>query len=358
MQPSGADPPVRGRPPGRLQEFLNSPSPLRFACALIALLISPFLLSAAEQHGQVKFGELGVPGATVTATQGDKTLSVITDQQGVYIFPDLPDGNWTFQVEMLCFTPIKQDVAITAGLPAPDWELKLLPLAEIQAAAGPAAPKPAAIQITKQTPAAAPNATQAKNNAKPKKNAPTPPPQTAFQKTDVNASAPPASAPPAAPAASEAFASQNAADLSQRASDGFLINGSQNNGASSPFSQNPAFGNNRRGLRSLYNFNLSLTGNNSVLDAQNFSLTGQQTPKSAQNLLTGAFSAAGPLRIPHLLRNGPLFFANYQWTRNRTAQTNTTLALTQAGTKRRFFPGPERPRAARADLRSNQRNPF
>ncbi len=134
----------------------------------------------------------------------------------------------------------------------------------------------------------------------------------------------------ATPPASDAFASQNAADLSQRASDGLLINGSQNNGASSPFSQNPAFGNNRRGLRSLYTGNFSFTENNSVLDAQNFSITGQQTPKSAQNFMTGAGSLSGPLRIPNLLRNGPLFTVNYQWMRNRKEATTSALVPTEA----------------------------
>lgn len=36
-------------------------------------------------------------------------------------------------------------------------------------------------------------------------------------------------------------------DLSQRAADGFLINGSMVNGATTPFAQSFAFGNNRNG---------------------------------------------------------------------------------------------------------------
>ncbi|HWE51356.1 MAG TPA: carboxypeptidase regulatory-like domain-containing protein [Bryobacteraceae bacterium] len=291
-----------------------------------AVLLASLFLNAAEQHGQVKFGGLGVPGVTVMATRGDKTQTVITDQQGTYTFPDLADGSWTFQVEMLCFTPIKQDVSITTGLPAPDWDLKLIPLDQIEAAAGPAAPKPAAIQMSTNQPA--PAAAQAKN-AKAKKGAPTPPPQTSFRQTDVNASAAAAVAPP--PPASDAFANQNPADLNQRASDGLLINGSQSNAASSPFSQSNAFGNNRRGTRSLYTGNISFIANNSALDAKPFSLTGQDTPKSAQNLLQGGFSIQGPLRIPRLLpRNGPIFVVNYQYQRNRTAVTTPYLVPTGA----------------------------
>ena len=53
---------------------------------LIVLALSLFNLcafAASEHHGQVTFGGLPVPGATVTATKGDKRLGAVTDQQGV-----------------------------------------------------------------------------------------------------------------------------------------------------------------------------------------------------------------------------------------------------------------------------------
>ena len=62
------------------------------------------VLAASEHHGIVKFGGLPVPGATVTAVQGEKKLVAVTDQQGAYSFADLADGVWNLQVEMLCFT--------------------------------------------------------------------------------------------------------------------------------------------------------------------------------------------------------------------------------------------------------------
>src|ERR1700691_4696219 len=110
---------------------------------LLAVALSAALcLNASEQHGTVKFGGLPVPGATVTATQGDKKLTVITDPQGAYSFPDLADGSWSIEVDMLCFATIKQDVTVAAGAPASEWELKLLPFDEIKATAvaAPAAP--------------------------------------------------------------------------------------------------------------------------------------------------------------------------------------------------------------------------
>ena len=111
-----------------------------FRLLAIALFAITFA-SATEYHGNVKFGGLPVPGATVTATQGDKKLTVITDPQGAYSFPDLADGSWNIEVDMLCFATIKQDVTVAAGAPASEWELKLLPFDEIKAT-GVAAPPP------------------------------------------------------------------------------------------------------------------------------------------------------------------------------------------------------------------------
>jgi len=95
---------------------------------LAVACLSVFALAAAEHHGLVKFGGLPVPGATVTATQGDRKFVAVTDPQGAYSFRDLPDGVWTIQVEMLCFAPIKQEVAVAPNAPSPEWEMKLLPL--------------------------------------------------------------------------------------------------------------------------------------------------------------------------------------------------------------------------------------
>ena len=91
----------------------------------------------------------------------------------------------------------------------------------------------------------------------------------AFQRTDLNGSSTPLPLPTPAP--------EVTSELNQRAADGFLINGSAQNGAASPFAQNPAFGNNRKGGPHLYTGNFALVESNSSLDAANFSLTGQNT---------------------------------------------------------------------------------
>jgi len=279
-------------------------------------------LLASEHHGQVKFGGLPVPGATVTATQNDKRFATVTDEQGSYSFPDLADGTWTVQVDMLGFSTVKQDVNVAPNAPATDWDLKMLGLDEIHAqvqARPRAAPNP-----TPQAPSPTASARSRPKNGQP---APTNT-QTPFQRAGLNATQNAPSADAAPP--SDQLGNASAADLSQRASDGLLINGSANNGASSPFGLAPAFGNNRRSLRSLYTGNIGLLFDNSALDARPFSLTGQDTPRPAYQNLNGVASFAGPLRIPHLIRNGPNFVINYQWTRNRNASTQTGLMPTEA----------------------------
>ena len=130
----------------------------------------------------------------------------------------------------------------------------------------------------------------------------------------------------AAPAAPE----QKKAPAEPAADDGFLINGSINNGADSPFSQSQAFGNNRRGRRGLYTGGLGFTLGNSIFDAKPYSLTGQQSPKPSYNRMQGLLSFGGPLRIPHLLPNGPNFIVNYQWMRDRDVNTQAGRMPTAA----------------------------
>src|SRR5262245_39849462 len=87
------------------------------------------LLLLTEHHGQVLFGGVPVPGATVSATQADKKFVAVTDQQGAYSFPELSDGPFTIQVEMLGFSTVQQQV----NAPTAEFELKMLPLEEIHA---------------------------------------------------------------------------------------------------------------------------------------------------------------------------------------------------------------------------------
>src|ERR1035441_3235912 len=138
---------------------------------VLAVWISVAGLMAAEHHGTVKFGGLPVPGASVTAIQGDKKLLTTTDENGRYSFGDLSDGAWTIEVEMLGFAKLSNEVGVAFDAPAAEWSLKFLPMSAIMAPpAPPAAAKPA--------PAAAASAS-APAPAKPADAAGTPAPGTA-----------------------------------------------------------------------------------------------------------------------------------------------------------------------------------
>ena len=268
---------------------------VRFHRLCIAASLAASFLTASEHRGQVTFNGLPIPGATVTAFQNSGKFVAITDLQGYYSLPDLSDGPCSVEVQMFGFAVVRQDVAITPDAPAAKWELKLLPLEQIQAEIQhPALPETAA------------------------------PPQSG------NEPAKPRDTPPGEPSEDE---------LSQNAADGFLINGSMNNGAASPFAQAAAFGNNRFGGRNLYNGGIGIIFDNSALDAKPFSLTGQNTPKAAYNRMTGVLTLGGPLRIPRLLRNGPNFFLGYQWTRNSNATTQSAL-MPDLAQRNGIFPSP------------------
>src|SRR5215472_2055661 len=90
-------------------------------------------LLASEHHGTVKSGGLPVPGATITATKGDKHFVTTTDEEGRYSFPDLEDGVWKIDVEMIGFAKLSNEVGVAFDSPAPEWTLKFRSLAEITA---------------------------------------------------------------------------------------------------------------------------------------------------------------------------------------------------------------------------------
>ena len=192
------------------------------------------LLLITEYRGQVVFNGVPVPGATVTATQGGKKFTAITDPMGVYVFSDLPEGTWAIEIEMQGFVPLKGGDTSTST-----WELKMLPVEEIKAESA---------HNESATPAPAPGA--AANPSAPKTPVDNARRQTGFQRTEVIESNNGSSAPqPGAEAPASAFANVSQDELNQRAVDGLLINGSVNNGAASPFGQLGGFGNNRRGVR-------------------------------------------------------------------------------------------------------------
>jgi hypothetical protein len=278
------------------------------ALCLMALALSVFdmrALAASEHHGQVTFGGLPVPGATVTAIQGNKRLTAISDPQGVYTFNSLDDGVWKFQVEMQGFATQTQDLTIAADTPSSVWELKMLPIGDISQVPPPSSPE--------STPAANPPASPIGNT--PASAAQPPDKPKGFQRTTVNS----ASNAPAPASNSSSTANETSSDLTQSAANGLLINGSVNNGAASAFSQMAAFGNNRRGPGSLYNGGIGVIFDTSVWDAASFSLGGLPTRKPGYNDVQIVSALGGPLGIPHHLISASNFFIAYQHAANDSA---------------------------------------
>ena len=234
---------------------------------LMAAWLTVSGLMAAEHHGAVTSGGLPIPGATITATQGDKKMVTTTDDQGAYSFPELADGTWTIGVEMMGFASLTRDVGIASDAPPAGWDLKLLPpganlaptppaparpapatpapatpAAPAPATAAPAAPATAANTTAKAAPAAKP---QARNNQTPARgtqgaNGGRPSLAQAmagYQRVDVNATEG-----GAASGAENGMGNEMAsADLNQSAADSLLVNGSMSSGLNAP-QQNDWFG--------------------------------------------------------------------------------------------------------------------
>ena len=264
---------------------------LLYLVCILAALAFPSLAAASAYHGQVTFGGLPVPGATVTVTQGTKKLTTVTDQGGLYNFAGLADGVWQIEIDMQCFSPVHNEVTVSTNTAAAKWELTLLPPDEITKLANlPPAPLPTL-------------------------------PAPALVKKPAT---------PGSPGENAAEIPKPAEDASQQSSDGLLVNGSVNNAATSRFSLDQAFGNRRYNSRSLYNGGLALIYDNSATDARPYSLSGLNLPKASYNRITGVLTLGGPLNIPHLLHRGPTFFVGYEWTRNHDAEAEAGLVPTEA----------------------------
>ncbi len=95
----------------------------RTCCCLLLLGMSAAALLA--QSGVVKSGGQPIPGATVTATQGETKTVVITDQSGRYTLPPLASGTWTIEVTMFGFEPAKKQLTDPDASRQLDFNLSL-----------------------------------------------------------------------------------------------------------------------------------------------------------------------------------------------------------------------------------------
>ena len=111
----------------------------RHAKYLTALALAAFVSSyeASEHKGQVRVGEVPIPGAVVVAKQGDKAFRAVTDSSGSYAFPDLADGSWIVRVEMAGFETEQLEVAASRDAEIVQWNLKMLPMSGMTETATP-----------------------------------------------------------------------------------------------------------------------------------------------------------------------------------------------------------------------------
>src|ERR1039457_5315982 len=227
---------------------------------LFRLLLIPAVLAAAHHQGQVTFRALPVPGASVTASQGDHKATTTTDESGTYSLGELSDGNWTVEVSMPGFEKMTREVAISAAAPNAVWELKLLPLPT---------------QVTRVVPGKGPARTPAQAQA---------------------AAAAAAARNQQAAAANNAGGGGGGGGMG----DSFIMSGSLG-GNSGSMTQGDSFGNSIKNGKVQYNGNLGFTLDNSVWDAQSYSLNGLATRKPAFAKDHANMSFGGPLKIPKLL---------------------------------------------------------
>ena len=247
----------------------------------------PATLLASDYFGQVTFNGVPVPGVTVTATQGPSTplgasqkTAATTNQDGIYHLADIADGLWTLTIEMFGFATITRDVTVpVTEEPLPD-ALSVRSFDELTRAL---------------------------------------PPARAFEVDEADDE--------------PINLTVLLGPAGMGAAEGLLVNGSLNNGASTPFSLPRGVGNNRPRPRGVYSYAAGFQMGSSAWDARPFSLIGSRAaqPSYADTQSLGTFQ--GPLRVPWL-RNPINLMLGYQGTSGTNVITQSTrmpTALERAG---------------------------
>jgi len=265
--------------------------------ALLALantfaLASPF-------HGTVTFGAKPLPGAQVKVSQGAKSVEVVSDAVGSFLFTGLDDGKWTIDIQMQCFETIHADVNIVQNMPPAQWEMKLLAAGQLATLAK------AGERINGIAPVAVSETSTTESGTKTTETSTQDSTLHRHHRADQND----AQEPP-----------NPSSEQNEQGADGLLVQGSVNNADSSIYATAPAFGNTRAGGSSLYTGGFRATFDNSALDARPYSLSGVNAEKPEFSDFTGEAALQGPLRIPHLLPRGPNFYISYKWARSLSAQ--------------------------------------
>ena len=104
----------------------------------IFCLIVP-LVAGSKQSGSVRAADQFLPGAAVTAVQGETKVTTFTDESGRYTL-DLTPGVWDIQVQVFGFTPVHEQITVGSEPANKDWTV------EMPRVAGAPAPGPPATQ--------------------------------------------------------------------------------------------------------------------------------------------------------------------------------------------------------------------
>jgi hypothetical protein len=225
--------------------------------------------------GHVLHADLPVPGATVTASRGSRTVETTSDESGVFRFAGLEPGGWTITIEMRGFVKVSHEITIPFDQPELAIALTMRKYGEIVAGAV-ALPWPT-------TPTEAPGVAQPKNAG------------------DPTAETAPS-----------------------------ILTGSVVNGAATRFAQPRAIGNNRPRQAGLYSGGFTATLGNSAWNARPYSFTGSTTPAPDYGDAQLGVNLSGPFRIPFLLKYGPLTQVSYSHGVQHNASSQSALVPTIA----------------------------
>ncbi|HEY2843468.1 MAG TPA: TonB-dependent receptor, partial [Bryobacteraceae bacterium] len=112
---------------------------------LVLLAVSlPFVFSQsvsqpaatpAAETGTVKAGNQPIPGVTVRATQGERSLVTLTDDNGAFRFDGMTPGAWVVEADMFGFDHLRRDVQVAATPASLDLTLQLSARAAVPAPA-------------------------------------------------------------------------------------------------------------------------------------------------------------------------------------------------------------------------------
>ncbi len=315
--------------------------------------------SALAQSGVVRSANQPIPGATVTVTQGNRTLSTVTDAEGHYVFPSLRSGTWAVTVEMFGFSTLKKDVDYASANGPVDFDLQLKPSMALQrfsqyagrraptSGTGPADSGPQIDQIlqsetsTQQQGFPANGAGSEGSNETFLVSGSLSPgmaqgsqadsgPDTRFAGRATGEFGGPGEL-QAAPNAPGFEGQGGGGGFGGRGGFGARGGFGGGRGGRSPGRAGATqFGNHRRRNQQIHGM-LSFTLQNSVLNAKPFSLNGLDVPQAAYAQSRFSLIVGGPLLIPKIVKDPKTqFFVTYFGTRGRTPELFTETVPTAA----------------------------